>query len=127
MAGKKKTYPPARTRRINLRITEELYEVLQKDADAARLTLSDYIRKLLTSRRPTVHHVTEIVYDNPDLLQVFRNLSNYGNNLNQIAAYLNQGGTMNNQMWKEIKTCVAEIYEIRDSLKEMAGDYRGGH
>lgn len=40
----------------------------------------------------TIHRSTEVVYDNPKLLQVFRNLASYGNNLNQIAAYLNQGG-----------------------------------
>lgn len=51
----------------------------------------------------TIHRSTEVVYDNPKLLQVFRNLASYGNNLNQIAAYLNQGGTMTNPMWKEIK------------------------
>ena len=119
--------PPAKEHYIGLRVTNDLYEMLQAEASASNLTLSNYIRKLLTSRRPTIHRTTEIVYDNPELLQVFRNLAAYGNNLNQIAAYLNQGGTMTNPMWKEVKDCVAEVYEIRDAVKEMAGDYRGSH
>ena len=104
MSGKKKELPPAREHRLNLRITEELYQVLQNEASESNLSLSDYVRKLLTSRRPTIHRTTEIVYDDPELLKVFSNLAACGNNLNQIAAYLNQNGTMTNPMWKEIKS-----------------------
>ena len=127
MPRKKKTMPPAKDHFIGLRVTNDLYEMLQTEASASNLTLSNYIRKLLTTRRPTIHRTTEVVYENPELLQVFRNLAACGNNLNQIAAYLNQGGTMTNPMWKVVKDCIAEIYEIRDAVKGMAGDYRGGH
>lgn len=127
MSGKKKKLPPAKEHRLNLRITEDLYQVLQNEATASNLSLSNYVRKLLTSRRPTIHRTTEIVYDNPELLKVFSNLAACGNNLNQIAAYLNQGGNMTNPMWKEIKSCITDIYEMRDSIKEMVGEYRGSH
>jgi uncharacterized protein (DUF1778 family) len=127
MSGKKKSFPPARTRRVNLRITEDLYDVLQTEATASDLSLSDYVRKILTSRHPTIKRTTEVVYDDPKLLQIFRDLRGCGTNLNQIAAYLNGGGTMTNQMWKEIKDCISEIYEMRDAVKEMAGEYRGYH
>lgn len=127
MPRKKKELPPAKEHFIGIRVTNELYDVLQNEASASNLSLSDYIRKLLTSRRPTIHRTTEIVYDNPDLLKVFSNLAACGNNLNQIAAYLNQGGTMTNSMWKEIKSCITDIYEMRDNVKEMVGEYRGSH
>jgi RNA binding exosome subunit len=127
MSGKKKDFPPARTRAINLRITEDLYKVLTLEAEKSHLSLSEYIRILLTSRQPKVEQTYEIVFDSKELLEVFRNLGHYGNNLNQIARYLNQGGNMTNEVWKEIKDCVAEIYEIRDAVKEMAGEYRGSH
>ena len=127
MSGKKKDFPPSREHRINLRITEDLYQVLQGEAFASSLSLSEYIRKILTTRHPTIKRTTEIVYDNPELLKVFRDLAGCGNNLNQIAAYLNQGGAMTNPMWKEIKDCISEIYEMRDAVKEMAGEYRGSH
>ena len=127
MSGKKKDFPPSREHRINLRITEDLYQVLQGEASASSLSLSEYIRKILTTRHPTIKRTTEIVYDNPELLKVFRDLASCGNNLNQIAAYLHQGGAMTNSMWKEIKDCISEIYEMRDAVKEMAGEYRGSH
>lgn len=127
MPRKKKELPPAKEHFIGIRVTNELYAVLQNEASESSLSLSDYIRKLLTSRRPTIHRTTEIVYDDPELLKVFSNLAACGNNLNQIAAYLNQNGTMTNPMWKEIKSCITDLYEMRDNIKEIVGEYRGSH
>lgn len=127
MPRKKKELPPAKEHFIGIRVTNDLYEVLQSEASASNISLSDYVRKLLTSRRPTIHRTTEIVYDDPELLKVFSNLAACGNNLNQIAAYLNQNGTMTNPMWKEIKSCITDLYEMRDNIKEIVGEYRGSH
>ena len=87
--------------------------MLQTEAASADMTLSDYVHKLLTSRKPIIKKRIEVVFNNPKILQIFRNLEACGNNLNQIAAYLNDGGTMTNQMWKDIKECISELYEIR--------------
>ena len=97
----------------HFRMTKELYEVLQTEAASADMTLSDYVRKLLTSRKPIIKKRIEVVFNDPKILQIFRNLEACGNNLNQIAAYLNDGRTMTNQMWKDIKECISELYEIR--------------
>lgn len=51
------------------------------------------------------------MFNDPEILQIFRNLGHYGANLNQIARYLNQGGTVTNQMGKDIRECIAEIYK----------------
>lgn len=40
--------------------------------------------------------------------------------LNQTATNLNDGGTMTNQMWKDIKEYISELYEMRDNLKEIS-------
>lgn len=125
MARPKKQLPPAKDHQLSIRFTEELYNVLTADAEAAGLPRTEYIRQLITDHKPVVKQ--QIVFDDTELLQVFRNLGHYGANLNQIARYLNQGGSMTNTMWKEIKECVSEIYEIRDAIKEMAGEYRGSH
>jgi len=50
-------------------------------------------------------------------------LRSCGNNLNQIATYLNDGRPMTNQMWKDIKDCISELCEMRDDLKEMVDEY----
>ncbi len=127
MGRNKKNFPPTKEVNFHFRMTQELYDVLQAEATASNLSLSDYVRKILTSRKPIIKRTTEIVFDSTELLQIFRNLGAYGNNLNQIAAHLNTGGNMTNNMWKDIKDCIAEIYEIRDAVKEMVGEYRGSH
>ena len=125
MARPKKQLPPAKDHQLTIRFTEELYNVLTADAEAAVLPRTEYIRQLITNRKPVIKQ--EIVFNDPEILQIFRNLGHFGANLNQIARYLNQGGTMTNQMWKDIKDCIAEIYNIRDAVREMVGEYRGSH
>ena len=125
MARPKKQLPPAKDHQLTIRFTEELYNVLTADAEAAGLPRTEYIRQLITNHKPVIKQ--EIVFNDPEILQIFRNLGHFGANLNQIARYLNQGGTMTNQMWKDIKDCIAEIYNIRDAVREMVGEYRGSH
>lgn len=125
MGRKKKEFPPSKEVNFHFRMTKELYEVLQTEAASADMTLSDYVRKLLTSRKPIIKKHIEVVFNDPEILQIFRNLGACGNNLNQIAAYLNDSGTMTNQMWKDIKECISELYEMRDTLKGIVGEYHG--
>ena len=107
MGRKKKEFPPSKEVNFHFRMTKELYEVLQTEAASADMTLSDYVRKLLTSRKPIIKKRIEVVFNDPEILEIFRNLGACGNNLNQIAAYLNDSGTMTNQMWKDIKECIS--------------------
>ena len=125
MARPKKQLPPAKDHQLTIRFTEELYNVLTAAAEAAGLPRTEYIRQLITNRKPVIKQ--EIVFNDPEILQLFRNLGHFGATLNQIARYLNQGGTMTNQMGKDIKDCIAEIYNIRDAVREMVGEYRGSH
>lgn len=87
MGRKKKEFPPSKEMNFHFRMTKELYEVLQTEAASADMTLSDYVRKLLTSRKPIIKKRIEVVFNDPEILQIFRNLGACGNNLNQIAAY----------------------------------------
>ena len=125
MSRPKKTLPPSKDKQLTIRFTDKLFEALSKDAKASGLPRTEYIRQLITNGHPVIKQQT--VFEDERILQIFRNLGHYGGNLNQIAAHLNSGGNMTNPMWKEIKECIAEIYEIRDALQEMAGEYHGSH
>lgn len=61
MGRKKKEFPPSKEVNFHFRMTKELYEVLQTEAASADMTLSDYVRKLLTSRKPIIKKRIEIV------------------------------------------------------------------
>ena len=125
MARPKKQLPPPKDHQLTIRFTEDLFNVLTTDAAAAGLPRTEYIRQLITNHHPVLRQ--QVVFDDERLLQIFRNLGHLGANLNQIARHLNQGGSMTNGMWKEIRNSVAEIYVIRDAVREMAGEYRGSH
>lgn len=74
MGRKKKEFPPSKEVNFHFRITKELYEVLQTEAVSADMTLSDYVHKLLTSRKPIIKKGIEVVFNDPEILQIFRNL-----------------------------------------------------
>ena len=123
MARPKKDFPPSKNCEINIRMTKDLYDVLTEDAKNAHLPRTEYIRRLITNRHPVVKH--EIVFNDKELLTVFRNLGSISNNLNQIARYLNQGGAMTDTIQSEVSGCISQILHMRDLLKERTGEYRG--
>jgi len=91
----------------------------------AHLSVSEYLRKLATDKRITLRK--EVVFDNPELLSALSNLGKIGSNLNQIARHLNEGGSMNLSLRKELLQCITELRSIREDVKEMAGEYRGSN
>lgn len=121
----KKSIPPVKNREIKIRFTEELYDVLTKDALAARLPRTEYIRQLILNHHPVIKQ--EIVFDSSEVLEIFRGLGNCRGNLNQIAKHLNQGGEPSEQARNQVIDCISELYEMRDKLEEIVGEYRGSH
>lgn len=125
IARPKKSIPPAKNREIKIRFTEELYNVLTNDALAARIPRTEYIRQIILDHHPVIKQ--EVVFDCTKVLEIFRGLGNCRGNLNQIAKHLNQGGEPNGQVRKQVLDCISELYEMRDKLEEMVGEYRGSH
>ena len=125
MARPKKENPPTKERFIHVRVTEDLYDVIAKEAEEAHLSVSEYLRKLATDKRITLRK--EVVFDNPELLSALSNLGKIGSNLNQIARHLNEGGSMNLSLRMELLQCITELRSIREDVKEMAGEYRGSN
>ena len=125
MARPKKETPPNKERFIHVRVTEELYEVILQEAEEAHLSVSAYLRKLATDERIILKK--EIIFDSPELLSALSNLGKIGSNLNQIARHLNDGGSINLSLRKEILQCITELRSIREDVKEMAGEYRGSN
>ena len=125
MARPKKENPPTKERFIHVRVTEDLYDVIAKEAEEAHLSVSEYLRKLATDKRITLRK--EVVFDNPELLSALSNLGKIGSNLNQIARHLNEGNPMDLALHKELLQCITELRSIREDVKEMAGEYRGSN
>ena len=125
MSRPKKEIPPSKGRKVTIRMTEVMYESLEQDAIRAGLTVSDYARELLLDNKPVVKQ--EIVFDSEELLHVLGDMGKIGSNLNQIAHHLNGGGRWSGELKSEVMQAVIALYKIRDMVKEMSGEYRGGH
>lgn len=123
MTRPKKTIPPAKECQITIRMTQDLFDVLTKDAQDAKLPRTEYIRHLITGRTPSVKY--EIVFNNPKILKIFANLANITGNLNQIAHHLNAGRGWTDELRREVYESIYEVREMRKELKELAGEYRG--
>lgn len=125
MARPKKENPPTKERFIHVRVTEDLYDVIVKESEEAHLSVSAYLRTLATNKRIILKK--EKVFDSPELLTALSNLGKIGSNLNQIARHLNEGGSIDLVLKKELMQCITELRNIREDIKEMAGEYRGDH
>lgn len=125
MARPKKSIPPVKNREIKICFTEELYDVLTRDALAVHLPRTEYIRQLILDHHPVIKQ--EVVFDSTEVLEIFRGLGNCRGNLNQIAKHLNKGGEPGEQVRNQVIDCISELYEMCDKLEEIVGEYRGSH
>lgn len=125
MARKKKEFPPVKERFIGFRVTDELYGIIETEASQAKMSVSEYCRTLATNKSVTIRK--EVVFDNPELLSALSNLGKIGSNLNQIARHLNEGNSIDATLRNELLQCITELRNIREEIKEMAGEYRGGN
>ena len=123
MSRKKKEIPPAKEHFVGVRMTDERWTVLEKNAVLAGISPSEYIRRLILNQKIVLK--PELVFDSAELLDVFRNLGKIRGNLNQIARHLNEGGAFTEELAVEISECITQLHQMRDEVKEMAGEYRG--
>lgn len=84
----------AKDKQLKVRLTDEEFIKLKKHADHEGITMANFARRQLAldvvSRSPTGHrHYRKFTPVDPDLI---RQISRLGNNLNQIARRVNQGG-----------------------------------
>ena len=118
--GRKETRPEDRhERKFLVRLTKDQYESLNDEAEAAGIPLAAYARQVLVSREVTIEH--PIVLDAGDIRPAVVQLARIGNNLNQIAHWLNWHDTMSNGLKKQTVSVLAEVREAARNLTEMAG------
>ena len=94
-----------RTKRVTIRFTPDEYNSLKEKATQFDMTLSDYVRTTLLSKREKVRPSKcdkSLVYE----------INRIGNNLNQIARHCNTTGTVD-------KLVLKELVEIEKKLNEL--------
>ena len=69
------------------------------DSVLSQLSVSEYIRRLLLHRKIPIYPI--VIHDDRELIEELHKINKVGNNLNQIARYLNQGGVLTNPLAKQ--------------------------
>ena len=133
MARPKKDKCITYTKDVHFRLTETEYEILQKTAQDANLSISEYVRKVLNNQKVIVNY--NLVADVPEIKKLLAEFGKIGSNLNQIAKYFNQGGEhaepfvclllVSQEMRGEINKRLRDLYEMKYKVMEMAGDFHG--
>lgn len=117
MSGrKKKTLPPAKERKVTIRLTEEQYEVVIGNAKLSQLSLSEYIRRCLLNQNIPEYNI--IIHDEHEILEELHKINKLGNNLNQIAGHLNQGDKMTNPLAAQLKQLRQLLWDTVMKLDE---------
>lgn len=125
MNKKQKEPELMKDRRITLRFNQTQYEMIERNASQAELSVSEYIRQMILTGSVPINY--EVVVDMPEIKAMARDLEGACNNLNQIAKYFNMGGLRSMQVQQEINSCVNAIFKIRDSLARLEGNHYGDH
>ena len=112
-----------KSRKIDFRLDETEYEIIESRAMQAGMTVSEFVRHQAIHGKCTVCY--SLCADNDELRQILVELRAIGNNINQIARYFNLGGIHSNAIREEIYRCVNELMSMREMITKLAGDYDG--
>jgi hypothetical protein len=124
MARPKKDSGLHKTRKIDFRLDETQYSIIEKYAADAGMSVSDYVRHQAVYGKVEISY--PVIAKVSELQELTNQFAAIGNNLNQIAQYFNMGGLQSKAMREEINSCVVEIMKLRKRVLEMAGDFHGG-
>ena len=109
--GRKKKDIGAKEKRIYIRVSEALYEVIAYSAKKSGLSLAEYCRRSVLNQ--PIKKLPVIIHDEKEIAQALRNIDanigRLGNNLNQIARHLNQGGAIMEPVLVEIKSELTKL------------------
>ena len=123
MRRKNPNKAPVKSRHIDLRIDQATYDSIAGMAEYTGISVSEYIRRMLTKGRVITKEYN--IFNPDELNRVLFHLGHIGGNLNQIAHYLNGGGSMSWELCQDIDKAVSDIYDIKKEIIRMGGDLLG--
>ncbi len=120
--GRKKIDIGAKEKKIFIRVSEDMHELISYEAEKSGLSISEFCRRVLLNR--PIKKLPIIIHDEREILQELRNINKVGNNLNQIARHLNEGGERNDALLQEIrKTLTTLDISINDFNRAVEKEY----
>lgn len=105
-------------RRLTLRLTADQYEGISEEARVARLPVAVYARHLVLGR--SIKLVHPIVLDARDIEPAVVALARVGNNLNQMARWLNRHTAIDDPLRAEASSAFEEVTGCARILTKLA-------
>ena len=123
MRRKSPNKAPVKSRHIDLRVDQKTYDAIANDADYMGISVSEYIRQMLSKGKVVMK---EYAILNPDTLdRVLFHLGHVGGNLNQIAHHLNSGGALTKETLMDVDRATSDIFDIKKEIIKLGGDLFG--
>ena len=110
--------PEKRERLISVRLTEEEYECVKRNAELANLRVAVYARHAILGCKLNV--TMPIVLDPKGMEPAVAALGRAGGNLNQIAHWLNWHTSASDELRAEVSAAAAEVADCARLLTELA-------
>ena len=124
--GRKKKEIGVKEKRVFIRVTEDMHELISYEAEKSGLSISEFCRRMLLNQ--PIKKLPIIIHDEREITQALRNIdaniNRLGNNLNQIARHLNEGREINDALLQEIrKTHTTLDISINDFNRAVEKEY----
>ncbi len=110
-------------RNVTIRFDQETFDKIEATARAADLSVSEYIRRMVTKGKVVIHQ--EVVAEVPMLKKLIADFGKIGSNLNQIAHHYNGGGVRSREMYERTQRAISELYAMKYEVEKMGGEFRG--
>lgn len=89
----------------------------------ANMSQSEFIRQAVFQAKLNI--IVQPICPLDDLVALNSQYGKIGSNLNQIAKFLNQGGTITPMLRNELHQCLLDLFELKQKVLKMAGDFNG--
>ena len=124
--GRKKKEFGAKEKKIFIRVTEDMHELISYKAEKSGLSISEFCRRVLLNQ--PIKKLPIIIHDEREIAQALRNINaninGLGNILNQTARHLNEGGEINDALLQEMrKTLTTLDISINDFNRAVEKEY----
>ena len=123
MRKKKPRLTAQKERFVVVRFDQATYDKIEAAARAADLSVSEYIRRMVTKGKVVIHQ--EVVAEVPMLKKLIADFGKIGSNLNQIAHHYNGGGVRSREMYERTQRAISELYAMKYEVEKMGGEFRG--
>ena len=122
MARPKETILSTKDKRVTVRLSEAMYDVLEYEAKHCHLSKAEFIRRLILGKK--LKPIPIIIHDERYIVQELRNIDKLEKDLDLIARYLKEGGEFTKPILDKIEKVHYDLdIAIHDFNRAVENEY----